>query len=74
MSKDEIIDGYTFEYNSEHKLYECRGEVCYDEDHDEAPEEGLWTAGCKLERKLKNQGISAVVEYSAQGWVDVCIN
>ena len=74
MSKEEMIDGYTFKYNEEHKFYECREEVCYDEDHDEASEEGLWTAGCKLEQKLKNQGIDAEVEYSEKGWVEVCIN
>tara|TARA_R110001599_G_scaffold284256_1_gene486249 strand:+ start:229 stop:456 length:228 start_codon:yes stop_codon:yes gene_type:complete len=74
MSKEEMIDGYTFKYNEEHKFYECRGDVCYDEDHDEVPEEGLWTAGCKLEQKLKNQGIDAEVEYSEKGWIEVCIN
>ena len=74
MSKKETIDGYTFEYNEEHKFYECRGDVCYDDDHDEAPEYGLWAAGCKLEQKLKNQGIDAEVEYSEKGWVEVCIN
>ena len=35
------IDGYTFEKNSEHDMYECRGEVCYDDDHDETPEPGM---------------------------------
>tara|TARA_R110001606_G_scaffold13408_1_gene58250 strand:+ start:531 stop:755 length:225 start_codon:yes stop_codon:yes gene_type:complete len=74
MSKEEIIDGYTFEYNEEHKFYECRGDVCYDEDNDEVPEEGLWNAGWKLERKLKNQGADAEVGYSEKGWVEVCIN
>ncbi len=40
MKSKETIDGYTFEYNEEHKFYECRGEVCYDDEHDEMPEEG----------------------------------
>ena len=35
MKAKETIDGYTFEYNEEHKFYECRGEVCYDDEHDE---------------------------------------
>ena len=74
MSKEEIIDGYTFKYNEEHKFYECRGDVCYDDEHDEVPEEGLWMAAEALEQKLKNQGIDAEVEYSEKGWVEVCIN
>ncbi len=74
MSKKETIDGYTFEYNEEHKFYQCRGDVCYDDEHDEVPEEGLWMAAEALEQKLKNQGIDAEVEYSEKGWVEVCIN
>ena len=74
MSKKETIDGYTFEYNEEHKFYECKGDVCYDDEHDEVPEEGLWIAAEALEQKLKNQGIDAEVEYSEKGWVEVCIN
>lgn len=73
MSKKETIDGYTFKYSEEHKFYECRGDVCYDDDHDEIPEEGLWNAACKLKQKLNNQGIDTEVEYSEKGWVEVCI-
>ena len=73
MSEKETIDGYTFKYNEEHKFYECRGDVCYDDEHDEIPEEGLWNAACKLEQKLKNQGIDVEVEYSEKGWIEVCI-
>lgn len=73
MSNTETIDGYTFEYDKENKMYECRGEVCYDYEHDEIPEEGLWNAACKLEERLKNQGVDAQVEHSEKGWVEVCI-
>jgi len=73
MNKKETINGYTFEYNEENEFYECRGDVCYDDEHDEIPEEGLWNAACKLEQKLKNQGIDVEVEYSEKGWVEVCI-
>jgi hypothetical protein len=73
MNKKETIDGYTFKYNEENEFYECRGDVCYDDEHDEIPEEGLWNAACKLEQKLKNQGINVEVEYSEKGWVEVCI-
>ena len=73
MSNTERIDGYTFKYDEENKMYECRGEICYDDEHDETPEEGLWNAACKLEERLKNQGIDAEVEHSEKGWVEVCI-
>jgi hypothetical protein len=73
MDNKITIDGYTFEYDSENTMYECRGDVCYDDEHDEVPEEGLWSAGLKLETKLKNQGIKAEVEHSEKGWVEVNI-
>jgi len=73
MSNTERIDGHTFKYDEENKMYECRGRVCYDDEHDEIPEEGLWDAACKLARKLNNQGIEAEVEHSEKGWVEVCI-
>lgn len=68
------IDGYTFRYDSEDNFYECRGMVCYDEEHDEMPEPGLWRAAHKLAKKLKSQGKDADVEYSEKGWVEVYIN
>ena len=73
MNKRETIDGYTFEYDSENKFYECRGDVCYDDEHDEVPEERLWSAACKLEERLKNRGIDAQAEHSEKGWVEVYI-
>lgn len=73
MNKKETVDGYTFEYDKENNFYECRGNICYDDEHDEVPEEGLWNAACKLEQKLKNQGLNAEAEYSEKGWVEVCI-
>jgi hypothetical protein len=73
MSKRETIDGYTFKYDEENSMYECRGSVCYDDEHDEVPEEGLWQAAHKLASKLKNQGIDTEVEHSEKGWVEVCI-
>ena len=73
MSKREPIDGYTFKYDEENSMYECRGSVCYDDEHDEVPEEGLWQAAHKLASKLKNQGIDTEVEHSEKGWVEVCI-
>jgi len=73
MNKVEKIDGYEFKYDSENKSYECRGEICYDDEHDEVPEENLWKAASKLEQRLKNQGIEAEAEHSEKGWVEVYI-
>jgi hypothetical protein len=44
LSSRVTIDGYTFELDRENEMYECRGDVCYDDEHDEVPEEGLWQA------------------------------
>lgn len=74
MNKEETIDGYTFDYNSEDKFYECRGDLCYDDEHDEMPEPGLWRAAHKLANKLKDQGIDTEVEHSEKGWVEVIIS
>jgi hypothetical protein len=73
MNKVEVIDGHKFKYDTENKMYECRGQVCYDDEHDEVPEESLWKAAGKLEQKLKNQGIEAEREHSEKGWVEVSI-
>lgn len=74
MNKKEVVDGYTFIYDSEQRFYECKGEVCYDDEHDEVPEEGLWQAAHKLQERLKNQGIDSDVEHSEKGWVEVNIS
>jgi hypothetical protein len=73
MNGRETIDGYTFKYDEENSMYECRGSVCYDDEHDEVPEEKLWKAALKLEQKLKNQGLEAEAGHSEKGWVEVYI-
>ena len=71
----EQIDGYIFKYDVHNAMYECRGDVCYDDEHDEIPEENLWIAANKLANKLQNNGFkSAEAEYSEKGWVEVCLN
>jgi hypothetical protein len=32
------INGWYFKYDKENTMYECRGEVMYDDEHDEMPE------------------------------------
>ena len=73
MNERETIDGYTFKYDEENSMYECRGRVCYDDEHDEVPEEKLWKAALKLEQKLKNQGLEAEANHSEKGWVEVTV-
>ena len=69
--ENETIDGYTFDYNSDNEMYECRGDVCYDDEHDEMPDPSLWRSALKLEKHLESKGLSAYVGYSEKGWVEV---
>tara|TARA_R110000824_G_scaffold21748_14_gene80825 strand:+ start:4395 stop:4682 length:288 start_codon:yes stop_codon:yes gene_type:complete len=73
--KNRIIDGYHFEYvaNDQDTYYQCRGEICYDSDHDQVPEEALWKACIKLEKQLQSEGYKAEADYSEKGWVEVNI-
>lgn len=68
------INGHTFEYNSKHNFYECRGIVCYDDEHDEVPEESLWNAAQILQNRLINDGYDAEAQHSEKGWVEVALN
>lgn len=67
------VDGYYFQYNKEDMYYSCKGEIVYDEDHDETPEPGLWTAAHKLKTSLLKEGYKSEVEHSEKGWVEVNI-
>jgi hypothetical protein len=55
-------------------FYQCRGEVMYDDEHDEMPEPSLWRAAQKLEEILTNDGLSVYSGHSEKGWVEVTIN
>ena len=52
MNSKYTINGWTFEYCEGLDGYECRGMVCYDEEHDEVPERELWVAAEKLADRL----------------------
>jgi len=71
LKKYIIVNGYTFELDDD--CYSCRGDVYYDDEHDEMAEPGLMEASYKLEDILKEQGINSQSEYSEKGWVDVSI-
>ena len=65
------VNGWTFEYNTEHNFYECRGRVFYDDEHDEMPDPSLWEATNKLAKELRSEGHNAQATWSEKGWVEV---
>jgi len=67
------INGHTFEYDETNEWYSCRGDMCWDDEHDEIPEESLWEAGLQLEKELIDDGFKAELEHSEKGWVEVNI-
>tara|TARA_R110000822_G_scaffold241692_1_gene370922 strand:- start:43 stop:267 length:225 start_codon:yes stop_codon:yes gene_type:complete len=67
------INGWYFKYDKENTMYECRGEVMYDDEHDEMPEPSLWKAALKLEKELLSEGIVCEANHSEKGWVEVTI-
>jgi predicted heme/steroid binding protein len=73
MNNRIVVNGYTFDYSEEYSWYSCRGEVCYDDDHDEMPEPRLMEAAYKLEEMLKKDGYNAEANHSEKGWVEVTI-
>lgn len=77
MRDDIRINGWDFEFVSQDdgkdQFYQCRGEVMYDDDHDEMPEPSLWQAAEKLEKQLEDQGIKCEAGHSEKGWVEVTI-
>ncbi len=67
-------NGYTFEFNKDADLYECRGRMCWDDEHDETPEPGLWSAALELCSDLRQEiGGDWNVEHSEKGWVEVVL-
>jgi hypothetical protein len=67
------IRGWKFEWSEKHSMFECRGSVYYDDEHDEAPDPKLWSATMELEADLVSEGHSAEANYSEKGWVEVMI-
>ena len=68
------INGWYFKYDEENTMYECRGSVMYDDEHDEMPEPKLWKAALALEYDLLSEGLNAEANHSEKGWVEVTIN
>jgi len=75
LKKKVTVDGYTFSLHEDENFYDCRGEIMYDDEHDETPEPGLWDAAYKLCEQLKKNGFpNADYEHSEKGWVEVTLN
>ena len=77
METTRRVNGWDFEFVSEDggsdEFNQCRGEVMYDDDHDEQPEPSLWQACCDLARDLEKEGYNVDVNHSEKGWVEVTI-
>ena len=69
------VDNFDFELidDGDDSMYQCRGKIMYDEDHDEMPEPALMRAAYKLAKELREAGFSAEAGHSEKGWVEVMI-
>ena len=77
LTEEITINGYEFNLNGEpnddDRYYQCRGDMYYDDEHDEMPEPGLWSAALKLVKILEKDGYETTREHSEKGWVEVQI-
>jgi hypothetical protein len=73
--ENRTVNGWDFEFVSqndgEDRFYQCRGEVLYDDDHDEQPEPSLLSAAYHLAQRLERAGEKVEVGASEKGWVEV---
>lgn len=65
------VDGHIFVYDEDNEMYECRGGLYHDDEHDEVTEPSLWAAGLKFEKELIDDGYKAELNPSEKGWVDI---
>ncbi len=73
MELRRTINNYVFTWSEDNEMYECRGAMYYDDDHDEMPEPKLWEAALFLEKQLGDEGYNAEAQHSEKGWVEVAI-
>lgn len=74
LPKRKTFNGHTFKLNDDKEFYECRGSLCYDDEHDEIPEASLWKAAKQLTKHLEGLGFKeADYEHSEKGWVEVWV-
>lgn len=72
LSTEITINGWHFKLDDD--LYQCRGDVMYDDEHDEIPDPSLWRAAVKLAQILSKEGYDVCPSHSEKGWVEVHIN
>jgi hypothetical protein len=51
--------------------YECRGDIYYDDEHDQVPEPSLQTAALKLREQLKSEGHEFEIVFGDKGWIEL---
>lgn len=74
MESIRIVNGWKFEWDENNEFYQCRGDIYYDDEHDEVPEPSLWKAALELAEQLRAEDYnSAEAEHSEKGWVEVTI-
>jgi len=73
MEQVRTVKGRTFRWDEDNQMYECRGAIYYDDEHDEIPEPALWEAALQLEQQLKDEGYVAEAQHSEKGWVEVSL-
>ena len=73
LLEDRKIKGWHFEWEKEDSYYWCRGSVCYDDDHDEIPEESLIKAAMQLELNLASEGYKTELNYGEKGYIYINI-
>jgi hypothetical protein len=67
------VNSWEFTWDEDNQMYECRGAIYYDDEHDEMPEPELWKAALVLEKELNDEGFSAEAQHSEKGWVEVML-
>ena len=60
-----------FDFDLQGDRYECRGELTYDDEHDEIPQPELWNAAHILALELQKEGYDCIISHSEKGWVEV---
>ena len=70
------VKGWDFELvenDLDDVFYQCKGELMYDDEHNEVPEASLWRAAEELEAILTEDGLKVYVGHSEKGWVEVTL-
>ena len=72
LQKNIIIGRFSFELVG--NMYQARGGMYHDEDHDQVPEPELQLAAIELQTRLKKQGIDTEIEFGEKGWIEIYVS